>query len=407
MQIPWTKVDRLDRIVSTEPLQTQRACPLCHTVVSEELFALNNFQFFTDQGGLNRADHRVVNCKRCGLLYTNPCYTAEGFKILFDKAGCSYGHTAGRIDEQAEWVSCHFPLVESLMDVGCGNGNFLKALPKTLLRYGIDVDEKTLNKVAQGAPGIRFDVCDFSGLKDLPLVDVITMFHVLEHLPEPDIFLAQLRKLSKNSVSLVIEVPIVDRAATLQDRDVVGFFTVQHLTHFSKATLKKLLAKSGWSVVRSEAMADYNGWRVVAEHGPIAEEIGRDTTGLIAARRYLNVWWGNVEAVKHRLKGLEMAPNIMVWGAGQHTEYLFSLTTLFDADARFVVVDSDPLKQGLFYHSLPVLSPAQIPEKMWRNDDFQIVISTYGGQDSLLEILLEKGVFDSRIVTLYDRTARY
>lgn len=407
MQIPWTRIDRLERNGCEEPLQVQRTCPLCHTAMVDEIFSLYNFQFFTDRDGCNRADHRVVHCRQCSLLYTNPCYTAEGFRILFDKAGLSYGHTAGRIDEQVEWLRSRFPMAESLMDVGCGNGSLLKGLPNSLLRYGIDVDKKTLDKVAQGAPGIRFDVCDFSGLKDLPLVDVITMFHVLEHLPEPDVFLAQLRRLSKHTVSLVIEVPVIDRAATLQDCDIVGFFTVQHLTHFSKKTLEQLLAQSGWSVVHSEAMEGYNGWRVVAKHGPIAGEIARDVTGLTAARSYLNVWWGNVEKVKHRIKGLEHASQIMVWGAGQHTEYLLLLTTLFDIDASFVIVDSDPLKQGQLYHSLPVLSPAQIPEQAWRDGDFPIVISTYGGQDSLREILKEKGVCDSRVVALYDRTARY
>ena len=406
-ELPWTKVKRLKRSESSAPLQTLRHCPLCNANGEEELFALHDFQFFTDQDGRNRAEHRVVHCQQCGVIYTNPCYTPTGFQVLFDKAGCSYGHTAGRIAEQVAWLSDRFPAAQSLMDVGCGNGDLLKALPQTLSRHGIDVDEQTLNKVAQDAPGINFSLCDFGGLKSLPQVDVITMFHVLEHLPDPSGFLGQLRKLSKDSVGLVIEVPVVDRAAELQDRDIVGFFSVQHLTHFSKAALERMLAKNGWRVVHVEAMAGYNGWRIVAEHGPQQEQIGYDASGLTAASAYLDVWQSNVAMVKSRIKALNGAQQIMIWGAGQHTEYLALLTELFELDASFVIVDSDPLKQGQRYHSLPVLAPSQIPENEWSAGTFPIVISTYGGQESVLKVLREKGVTDSRIVALYDRTSRY
>ncbi len=406
-ELPWTGVQRLQRSDAATPLQLTRHCPLCKSSAEHELFALHDFQFFTDQAGRNRADHRVVHCQQCGLIYTNPCYTPAGFQLLFDKAGCSYGHTAGRIGEQVAWLNEQFPIAQSLLDVGCGNGDLLKALPQTLARHGIDIDEQTLNRVAQDAPGIDFSVCDFNGLKGLPQVDVITMFHVLEHLPDPDDFLAQLRSLSKPSAALVVEVPVVDRAAELQDRDVVGFFTVQHLTHFSKTTLEQMLAKNGWRVVHAEAIAGYNGWRVVAEHGPVQTDVGNDASGLIAARSYLEVWKQNVELVQRRIETLNCAPQIMIWGAGQHTEYLALLTRLFELDASFVVVDSDPMKQGEHYHSLPVLSPDQVPEHEWRSGNFPIVISTYGGQESLLAILKEKGVAAARIITLYDRTSRY
>ena len=406
-ELPWNRVKRLQRSDAVAPLQSQRHCPLCHSSVEDELFALYDFQFFTDQQGRNRADHCVVCCQQCGLIYTNPCYTPAGFQLLFDKAGCSYGHTAGRIGEQVTWLNGRFSTAQSLLDVGCGNGDLLKALPQTLARHGIDIDEQTLNRVAQDAPGIDFRVCDFNGLKGLPQVDVITMLHVLEHLPDPDVFLAQLRELSKSSVALVVEVPVVDRAAELQDRDVVGFFTVQHLTHFSKNTLERMLAKHGWLVVHAEAMAGYNGWRVVAEHGPVQTDVGNDASGLIAAHTYLDVWKHNVELVQRRIETLNGTEQVMVWGAGQHTEYLELLTRLFELDASFVVVDSDPMKQGQHYHSLPVLSPDQIPEQEWRTGNFPIVISTYGGQESLLAILKEKGVNESRIITLYDRTSRY
>ena len=248
-------------------------------------------------------------CAHCGLLYTNPCYTPAGFQQLFEKAGLSYGHTAGRIIEQVEWLTQHFPQTQSLLDVGCGNGDLLKALPQTMQRFGMDVDQQVLNDAAQRSPDITFKGCDFDGLNDLPQSDVITLFHVLEHLANPGDFLKRLRQLARAGAALVVEVPVIDRAAETQDRDIVGFFTIQHLTHFSKISLENLLAVNGWRVRSAEAMDGYNGWRVVAEQSELKQtEQVKDEAALQAANAYLAVWCDNVAAVKKRIQTLHGKP---------------------------------------------------------------------------------------------------
>ncbi len=408
--LPWTAFKRLGRQHTGEPLQIHRACPACGAddVANEILSSLSDFQFFTDQQGLNRADHTVVVCASCGLLYTNPCYTPAGFQQLFEKAGLSYGHTAGRIVEQVDWLTQQFPEATSLLDVGCGNGDLIKALPATLQRCGMDVDQHTLDAAKKDAPDIDFSVCDFEGLLSLPQSDVITLFHVLEHLAKPGQFLKQLRQLAKPKAALVVEVPIVDRAAVEQDRDIVGFFTIQHLTHFSQASLAQMMLKNGWRVTQADAMSGYNGWRVVAEQCELSEQaFEKDDTALVAARTYLNVWQDNVAKVNQRIDAIKPASQIMVWGAGQHTEYLALLTRLLDSAAEFILLDSDPLKQGQSYHGIPVLAPEQVLASDWLNADFPIVISTYGGQQSVAAILASKGVDPARVITLYDRTQRY
>jgi hypothetical protein len=64
------------------------------------------------------------------------------------------------------------------------------------------------------------------------------MFHVLEHLPDPVSVLKRLRDHAHNSTRLVIEVPILEKGQT---NDIHGFFSPQHLTHFSKKTLDNVL----------------------------------------------------------------------------------------------------------------------------------------------------------------------
>ncbi len=412
-KLPWQPMKRLPRQEAALSLQQYRACPSCGTGSdlaenSAALFSLDDFQFFTDQQGLNRADHRIVACTCCGLLYTNPCYTPSGFQQLFAKAGLSYGHTAARIVEQVEWIARHFPQAHSLLDVGCGGGDLLKALPQTMQRLGLDVDALALEAAEKSAPDITFAVCDFDGLADLPQTDVVTLFHVLEHLANPAGFLKQLRQLAKTGALLVVEVPVVERAVMEQDRDIVGFFTIQHLTHFSKVSLENMLSASGWQLTHVEAMSGYNGWRVVAEPKPLSTlEVVKDETSLSAANAYLSVWRDNIASVEQRIAALAATPRMMIWGVGQHTEYMALLSGLFKAGAEFVIVDSDPLKQGQTYHGIPVLAPAQVPEAEWLEGEFPIVVSTYGGQESVVKLLASRGVDPLRVVTLYDRTQRY
>ena len=61
------------------------------------------------------------------------------------------------------------------------------------------------------------------------------MFHVLEHLKNPLETLINILKSAHQTTYLLIEVPILENGFT---NDINGFFSAQHLTHFSRQSLK-------------------------------------------------------------------------------------------------------------------------------------------------------------------------
>lgn len=410
MNLPWSSYSPLPKRTSPQPLQEHRSCPLCGQREEEKVFRVSDFQFYDDDNGSNRVLHRVVRCVACGLFFTNPRYTSFGFQKLFAKAAMSYGHTAGRAAEQAGWLLEKLPICRSVVDVGCGSGEFLKHLPHRLSRFGLDVDEESLQKARRGTAGIQWIRTDFTKAEDIPACDAITLFHVLEHLPEPARTLRLLRSSAGDQTRLIVEVPVLERAAREQDQDLVGYFTVQHLTHFSKTTLQLILRSSGWQVMEADDMPGYNGHRIIASPAdsetrlPSPQESSAD---LQAVQRYLQQWQCNLQRVQRKLERLNGAQEILVWGGGQHTEYLARLTSLFQQQRRYLVVDNDPLKQGARLHGIPILSPQSLPHEFWTRGKQPIVISTFGGQQSVKNWLIDRGVSETRIIALYERTNRY
>ncbi len=77
----------------------------------------------------------------------------------------------------------------SLLDLGCASGKFLmharnKATLKAL--YGIDVNSAAIERAKTSIPNGQFLVGSRSALKQMPTVDVITSFDVLEHIEDLD-----------------------------------------------------------------------------------------------------------------------------------------------------------------------------------------------------------------------------
>ncbi len=141
-----------------------------------------------------------------------------------------------------------------LLDIGCGSGDFL-ALAKTQAKeiYGVEPDRQWLAEHERlGIPTLR-------GCSDLPgFADVITMFHVLEHIPDPRSFLRQVaEKLEPAEGRLIIEVPSAnDALLTLYENEAFSKFTYWscHLYLHTQDTLQRLLREAGFHM---EEMRQY------------------------------------------------------------------------------------------------------------------------------------------------------
>lgn len=402
----WNKIHQSIDGVASLALTNYRPCPVCSKVDSNVVFELSDFQFYTDSAEYpKRVDVRVHMCRGCHALYQNPCCSEYGFSVLYSEAGCSYGSKEGRPGEQIDWLQQRNLLKNGMiaMDAGCYQGDFLGLMPNNIKKIGVDIDAPAieLGRRIYGQEKIEFIHGEFESFvyRGEP-PDLITMFHVLEHLPRPVAVLKKLHQLSHSETRLIIEVPILENGIT---NDINGFFSVHHLTHFSRGSLENCFIKAGWRIVEWTEGRDYNGCRVVVapERGITGEVKGfAQDIGLVNA--YLKGWHSSVLEVENKINVIPNSESIVIWGAGSHLEFLYQRTSLFSSGAghKFRLVDADSLKVGRKWRGISIENIDAIVAVNWSNT--RLLISSYGNQPEIERNAVAAGVPAQQIIKLYD-----
>jgi SAM-dependent methyltransferase len=140
--------------------------------------------------------------------------------------------------------------IRSILDVGCGNGNFLNNVDSGIKRIGIepnkDAAKKSKHKVYETYEDFMStlpstdNVVYIDGKND-HRYDMITMFGVLEHLKNPTIELIKYMQLLKPNGYFACIVPNVDSLIVKTLGEQCSTFCPQHLWYYNISTLSEML----------------------------------------------------------------------------------------------------------------------------------------------------------------------
>jgi ubiquinone/menaquinone biosynthesis C-methylase UbiE len=240
-----------------------RPCPLCQATRAEPF--LDTRKYSTDG-----VEYQVVSCPDCGLLYTRPAPGAGELRSLYDETYMPY-RTAGsssKIEKPPllsvkgltemfhrtmQWerrLALKGIRPGRILDVGCGSGDFLGSLAHLGWEtYGTDLSEAGAELArARGIQAYRGDLSAAAFPDDF--FEVVTLWHVLEHVPDPLEQLAEIRRVLKPGGLLVVEVPNA-RSATFSLTKAKWYYldVPRHLQHFTPSTIDAVLGQAGFKKI--------------------------------------------------------------------------------------------------------------------------------------------------------------
>jgi SAM-dependent methyltransferase len=201
--------------------------------------------------------YRVATCRDCGLRWLVDPPDESELMVLYSTGFYEPGPArANRLVELGHNFNNAIRLRElhglpsgRLLDIGSGRGRFLGAAKAA----GWDVVgiefEPGMAETSSRRYGIPVVVGDAVNADVRGPFDVVTMWHVLEHLPDPRSALARVTELLRPGGTLIVSVPNSDSVqARLGGDDWLHLDIPRHLYHFNPRSLERLVERSGLRV---------------------------------------------------------------------------------------------------------------------------------------------------------------
>jgi 2-polyprenyl-3-methyl-5-hydroxy-6-metoxy-1,4-benzoquinol methylase len=144
---------------------------------------------------------------------------------------------------------------KQLLDIGCGTGDFLETAVKANWQItGIEPNEQARVIANSKTNNTVFEIEHLSKLKPNSF-DVITLWHVLEHLPNLEMHTALFKHLLKPNGTLIIAVPNFKSYDAEHYKNFWAAYDVpRHLWHFSKTSIAQLFKKENLKLTKTLPM---------------------------------------------------------------------------------------------------------------------------------------------------------
>jgi 2-polyprenyl-3-methyl-5-hydroxy-6-metoxy-1,4-benzoquinol methylase len=234
-------------------------CPICNGTSFKHIADPRDFT-------LTQERYTVIQCSSCSLGITSPrpddndlgkyyisdeyISHAEKATTVFDKI---YTIARSHAFNRKERLLQEMTQGRTVLDYGCGTGDFLLFLQSR--GYEIKGVEPSSKARAIAAGKIGADRV-FENIQTIDTqFDIITLWHVLEHVPDLDETLTHLtRRLSKQGF-LFIAVPNLNSWDSNHYRDFwAAYDTPRHLWHFTRKSIPALLQKHHLKLVHTKPM---------------------------------------------------------------------------------------------------------------------------------------------------------
>jgi 2-polyprenyl-3-methyl-5-hydroxy-6-metoxy-1,4-benzoquinol methylase len=167
-------------------------------------------------------------------------------RSLFEKAYQLVKNIA--LKNKLQVIDSFHPDKGDLLDIGAGTGDFLTVAKNNgWMTTGIEPSQKAKSIAIKKNVSFVNDVSDLENNS----FDVITMWHVLEHVPDLETQIRELKRLLKPNGTILIAVPNYNSYDAKYYKEFWAAYDVpRHLWHFSKTAIKLIFEKENIELIR-------------------------------------------------------------------------------------------------------------------------------------------------------------
>ncbi|OQW92807.1 MAG: hypothetical protein BWK78_00540 [Thiotrichaceae bacterium IS1] len=354
-------------------------CPTCKNTS----YHLLNWEFSGLDDSIFNQIAELYECPFCGLIY-NRNITDEKLSSFYQNE-CSYSeksHFSISSLKNIEKYSVYRKFIVDaeiddqtiIADIGCGRGGFVTFLNKTGWNancVGVDIDFKSLpNTPSKVQDESKYKILFREGKAvELPFPnnsqELLTYFHVLEHIVGIDIVLQEAHRVLKDTGHILIEVPDAERYKEYPIGSAFWLSIREHVYHFSVCSLIKAINSNGFKLVKiSRSLLPtpefyYPSLMILAEKNDKNTECNSIVN--CSLHGFSQFVLDSYESLKTQSEQILTFNNnyskLTFWGCSSE---LFSLLPLLGCK-DFALCDSSKVKQKSYYKGIPILDPEKIP----------------------------------------------
>ena len=236
-------------------------CPWCESEKTQiHLWLKDEF--------LSKEDFQIYECHNCGLLFTQPRPGKDKIGEYY-KSDEYYSHQENkqglipRIYESVKSINlknkCRMATKGKgsgrVLDIGCGVGDFLHSMEELGWQVeGIEPSEEATT-IAKKRTKARVYTPEEIGQLNDEHYDLITMWHVLEHVDDLKTEIKQLERLLKKGGRLVLALPNFRSYDAQYYKNYWAAYDVpRHLNHFCKKSIYKIFSNSELDLIETKKL---------------------------------------------------------------------------------------------------------------------------------------------------------
>ncbi len=238
-------------------METLKNCPACGA--SEMRTHLQDKDYTVSKNTFN-----IVRCAACDLLFTNPRPEAEQASYFYQSENyISHSNTQKgfinklyhairkiTLKQKTNLIQGEQKGTKNLLDIGCGNGHFLHACQQDGWNtFGMELDPETAARAAALTGQSIFP--NLQAIPEEPQFELISLWHVLEHVYEIDAYFEFFKKRINPGGKLLLALPNSKSFDADYFKEFWAAYDVpRHIYHFNPETIQSIAKKHGFKLAK-------------------------------------------------------------------------------------------------------------------------------------------------------------